>query len=132
MSHFGDWDEMLILSPATNSIAWTFADCWPITAEPMPTLASPSSRSKNNKPVGWDLESRFERTVIAFHEKPKPDQLRGLETEPELFQEFQIEAAGRPYLASMGIYVLQSPDLEKTTLADQLRRLRTRCLPQQP
>lgn len=43
--------------------------------------------------------------VIAFHEKPAADKLTGLETDKSLFQHFDVEAEGRPYLASMGIYV---------------------------
>ena len=43
--------------------------------------------------------------ITAFREKPPKDQLNGLEADPALFRQFGIDAPGRPYLASMGIYV---------------------------
>lgn len=43
--------------------------------------------------------------VVAFKEKPTPEELDGMETDPAVFKQFGIQAEGRPYLASMGIYV---------------------------
>ncbi len=46
--------------------------------------------------------------IVGFREKPAPDQLEGLDTAPELFSHFGVAAPGRPYLASMGIYVFNT------------------------
>jgi glucose-1-phosphate adenylyltransferase len=63
--------------------------------------------------------ARVDKTgrVIGFTEKPTPEQLVGLDTSPELYREFAIEATGRPYLASMGIYVYNRRSLEDLLLA---------------
>jgi len=46
--------------------------------------------------------------VREFIEKPRIDQLEGWETEQELFNNFDVNAEGRPYLASMGIYLFST------------------------
>lgn len=51
------------------------------------------------------LQVNEEGRVLAFHEKPVAEKLKGLETDQGLFDHFGVEAEGRPYLASMGIYV---------------------------
>jgi glucose-1-phosphate adenylyltransferase len=44
--------------------------------------------------------------VIDFEEKPKtPEKLRRVRTDPDWLARLGIEAGGRPYLASMGIYL---------------------------
>src|SRR5579883_2537075 len=44
--------------------------------------------------------------VIEFEEKPKTrEKLDRVRTDPEWFERFGIDAKGRPYLASMGIYL---------------------------
>jgi glucose-1-phosphate adenylyltransferase len=44
--------------------------------------------------------------VIDFEEKPKtPEKLRRVRTDPDWMARLGIEAGGRPYLASMGIYL---------------------------
>ena len=44
--------------------------------------------------------------VIDFEEKPKtPEKLARVRTDPDWLERFGIKAAGRPYLASMGIYL---------------------------
>jgi glucose-1-phosphate adenylyltransferase len=54
--------------------------------------------------------------VIDFEEKPKTaDKLARVRTEPEWLERFGIQAAGRPYLASMGIYLFN-----RNTLVDLL------------
>jgi glucose-1-phosphate adenylyltransferase len=51
--------------------------------------------------------------VVDFKEKPDAVRRQGMETDPALFAEFGIEAPGRPYLASMGIYVFKTQVLIK-------------------
>jgi glucose-1-phosphate adenylyltransferase len=46
--------------------------------------------------------------VVAFVEKPRLDQLDGWETDAGLFDRFNVKSDGRPYLASMGIYVFNT------------------------
>lgn len=56
--------------------------------------------------------------VIDFEEKPKtPEKLARVRTEPEWLKRFGIEASGRPYLASMGIYLFN-----RSTLVELLTR----------
>lgn len=56
--------------------------------------------------------------VKGFTEKPPADKLAGLETDEKLFQHFGVHAEGRPYLASMGIYVFNRPVLYRELLRD--------------
>ena len=50
--------------------------------------------------------------VIDFEEKPKtPEKLARVRTEPEWLERFGIKAAGRSYLASMGIYLFNRATL---------------------
>ena len=61
--------------------------------------------------------------VHGFLEKPKnPDDLKMVQTDPEFTARFGVEAEGRPYLASMGIYVFNRDflidSLEKTEYED--------------
>lgn len=106
LQHFGaEWDELLVLSgdqlyqmdfrlllanhretEADISIA-----VLPVAAEPATALGI----------VNVDKKGR----ILGFKEKPPTDELTGLETADELFAHFDVEAEGRPYLASMGIYV---------------------------
>lgn len=52
--------------------------------------------------------------IREFVEKPKDKTvLDGLETPPEVFREFGLEAKGKPYLASMGIYAFKAEVLEQ-------------------
>jgi glucose-1-phosphate adenylyltransferase len=54
--------------------------------------------------------------VVDFLEKPKTrEQLDGVRTDPGWIERFGISAEGRPYLASMGIYLFN-----RTTLVDML------------
>lgn len=49
-----------------------------------------------------DAESR----IVSFLEKPKdPDQIDSMKVPDEVFHQFQMEAAGRTHLASMGVYL---------------------------
>lgn len=106
LTHFGDeWDEILILSGdqlyrmdfetmlvnhrktgADMSIA-----ALPVSAEMAPALGI--------------LRVDVDGQVVEFFEKPAIDSLMGLETDAALFRRFKVEPAGRPYLASMGIYI---------------------------
>ncbi len=55
--------------------------------------------------------------IRSFVEKPAdPAILNGLKTPEGLFKEFGIEAAGKPYLASMGIYAFRAEVLEELLL----------------
>ena len=50
--------------------------------------------------------------VIDFEEKPKTqEKLNRVRTDPEWLQKLGLNAAGRPYLASMGIYLFNRPAL---------------------
>ena len=60
-----------------------------------------------------------EGRVVGFVEKPSLDELPGLETNPELFNVFGIEAEGRPYLASMGIYLFNQQVLNDELTENQ-------------
>ncbi len=52
--------------------------------------------------------------INQFVEKPRTDkQFSGLTTPPNLFEEHGIEAKGKPYLASMGVYVFKASVLEE-------------------
>ncbi|MGC8844722.1 MAG: sugar phosphate nucleotidyltransferase, partial [Candidatus Hydrogenedens sp.] len=67
-------------------------------------------------PVGRSSASQFgimqvdsEGGIQRFVEKPKEDEvLEQLTTPPSLFEEFGISAEGKPYLASMGVYVFNA------------------------
>ena len=49
--------------------------------------------------------------MIDFEEKPKtPEKLDRVRTDPDWLARFGIEAEGRPYLASMGIYLFNRVD----------------------
>lgn len=55
--------------------------------------------------------------IREFVEKPKDKTvLEGLETPEEVFKEFELEAKGKPYLASMGIYVFNAEVLKEQLL----------------
>ncbi len=55
--------------------------------------------------------------IREFVEKPKDKSvLDGLETPAEAFKEFGLEAKGKPYLASMGIYVFNASVLKEQLL----------------
>jgi glucose-1-phosphate adenylyltransferase len=55
--------------------------------------------------------------VVDFEEKPKTrEKLDRVRTEPDWLERLGIQAAGRPYLASMGIYIFNRP-----LLVDMLR-----------
>ena len=57
------------------------------------------------------LKTDDEEIITEFHEKPPPDQLDGLES----YVDEEMKAAGRNYLASMGIYIF-----DKEVLRDLL------------
>lgn len=60
-----------------------------------------------------DPEARIQR----FVEKPTEDaQLDALVTPEKVFEEFGLSASGKPYLASMGVYVFKAALLEKLLL----------------
>src|SRR5271156_3192345 len=59
--------------------------------------------------------------VVDFEEKPKtPEKLDRVRTEPGWLEQLGLKATGRPYLASMGIYLFNRPllvDLLKSSAA---------------
>ena len=59
--------------------------------------------------------------VLEFEEKPKtPEKLSRVRTDPSWLERLGLKAAGRPYLASMGIYLFNRPllvDLLKSSTA---------------
>jgi glucose-1-phosphate adenylyltransferase len=58
--------------------------------------------------------------VVDFEEKPKtPDKLSRVRTDPNWLEKFGLRAQGRPYLASMGIYLFN-----RSLLVDLLRQSR--------
>jgi glucose-1-phosphate adenylyltransferase len=81
-------------------------------------------------PVSYEQAPKFgvmkvnkKGQITAFFEKPKePAQLNRMKISEEVFQQFQIEAAGRTHLASMGIYIFNwevlKELLENTTFED--------------
>lgn len=109
LHNFGDqWDEILVLSGdqlyrmdfqrlLTNHRK-TGADM-SIAVLPVGPATAPSLGI-----VQVDHEGR----VIEFFEKPEPARLKGLETDPAVFRRFHVDGHGRPYLASMGIYVFNT------------------------
>ncbi len=76
-------------------------------------------------PVHYDQASQFgvmkvneSGEIIDFQEKPKePSQLDKMKVPEVAFQQFQLEAAGRTHLASMGIYLF-SREVLKELLED--------------
>ncbi len=81
-------------------------------------------------PVEYDQASDYgvmqidkNARITAFYEKPKePTQLESTRVPEEFFHQFQIDAAGRTHLASMGIYLFNwdilRELLEKTDFKD--------------
>ncbi len=115
--HFGNqWDEVLILSGDQlyrmdyqalinfhrQSGAEVTVCALPVSAEQTSSLGI--------------LQVDQSNRIVAFKEKPGPEGAAGLETERSVFERFQINAPGRPYLASMGIYLF-----ERRVLYDELR-----------
>lgn len=61
-----------------------------------------SSQAQEFGVMKVDNQSR----IAAFLEKPKdPDQIESMRVPEEVFHQFQIDAAGRTHLASMGVYI---------------------------
>src|SRR4051794_24996031 len=57
--------------------------------------------------------------VIDFEEKPKtPEKLKRVRTDPNWLSRFGIEAEGRPYLASMGIYLFNRATMVQMLASD--------------
>lgn len=104
--HFGDrFDEMLILSgdQLYQMDYMALLDNHRKTKADMSIAVLPVSKEAASALGILKVDS--EGRIVAFKEKPSPDELTGMETDPELFGHFGVQAEGRPYLASMGIYV---------------------------
>ena len=56
--------------------------------------------------------------IVEFKEKPKGDDLQAMRVDTKNFGLSESEAAGRPFLASMGIYVFKYDRLEQLLAAD--------------
>ena len=96
-----NFDLVLILSHLENKAAVSIA------ALPVPEAEARSCGIMRIEPNG---------RVIDFEEKPKTRELLDrIRTEPEWLKRLGIEAEGRPYLASMGIYLFN-----RSTLVDLL------------
>ena len=117
LRHFGDgWDEILILSGdqlyrmdyelfLANHRA-TQADI-SLCVLPASAADAPSLGIVNVQKSG---------RIAGFREKPPSGELRGLETDPELFKHFGVTVGERPYLASMGIYIFSAGILQEQLL----------------
>jgi glucose-1-phosphate adenylyltransferase len=117
LNRFGNnWHEVLILSgdqlyhmDYRDLLAYHRTSAADITIAVLPV-----AREQTNS-LGITKLSADGR-VVGFIEKPAGDQLTGYETGAEVFQRFQIQAPGRPYAASMGIYVFN-----RKVLHDELK-----------
>jgi glucose-1-phosphate adenylyltransferase len=69
--------------------------------------------------------------VIEFQEKPKtPAELDRVRTDPAWMRRFGVEAAGRPYLASMGIYLFNRSTLVEMLAASEATDFGKELFPQ--
>jgi glucose-1-phosphate adenylyltransferase len=69
--------------------------------------------------------------VIDFEEKPKtPEKLKRVRTDPNWLSRFGIEAEGRPYLASMGIYLFNRATMVQMLAADNATDFGKEMFPQ--
>ena len=72
-------------------------------------------------PVHYDKAPQFgvmkvnqSGEIIDFHEKPKePAQLDKMKVPEEVFQQYQLKAAGRTHVASMGVYLFNQEVLKE-------------------
>lgn len=106
LAHFGnDWDEILILS-GDQLYHMDFAH---LLANHRKTGADMSIAvlpvDAQSAPSLGILQANTDGRVVAFKEKPSKETLTGLETDEKIFSQFNVQSNGRPYLASMGIYV---------------------------
>lgn len=70
--------------------------------------------SRNNAPAFGIMKVHGNGRIRQFVEKPNdPAQLDDLVTPESLFRDFGLSAAGKPYLASMGVYVFDAEVLEE-------------------
>lgn len=112
--HFGeDWEEMLILS-GDQLYRMDFQQ---LLAHHRRSGADASIAvqpvgAENATGLGIVNVDRSGR-VVGFVEKPSARELAGLETQDALFEAFEIDGRGRPYLASMGIYAFNRKPLEE-------------------
>jgi glucose-1-phosphate adenylyltransferase len=68
-----------------------------IAVNPVPTSQAPEYGV-----MKVDTQSR----IVSFLEKPKdPDQINSMKVPDEVFNQFQMDSAGRTHLASMGVYL---------------------------
>jgi glucose-1-phosphate adenylyltransferase len=80
------------------------------------TLPVPEAEARSCGIMRIDQSGR----VIDFEEKPKtPEKLKRVRSEPEGLARFGIEAGGRPYLASMGIYLFNRATMVQMLAADE-------------
>jgi glucose-1-phosphate adenylyltransferase len=72
---------------------------------------------KRDAPDLGILQTDASNRVVRFVEKPKPEELPGLESDPEALRQQGIDPGDRRHVASMGIYVFSSHVLAEV-LAD--------------
>ncbi len=106
LDHFGQrWDECLILSgDQLYRMDFQHLLRYHRESEADMTIAALAVDPETATSCGI-LNVNESGRVLDFLEKPPLDQLEGRETSKALFDSFDIDAPGRPYLASMGIYV---------------------------
>src|SRR6185436_19667674 len=65
------------------------------------------------------LKANAERRIIEFREKPPTDQLPAMRVDTTDFGLSREEADGKPYLASMGVYLFKFAALREMLKDDQ-------------
>ncbi|MGL4463366.1 MAG: glucose-1-phosphate adenylyltransferase [Planctomycetia bacterium] len=106
LHHFGDrWDEMLILSgDQLYHMDFELLLNAHREAGAQMTIAVLPVDAENAASLGIVRVTQNGR-VVGFVEKPPIEAQTGLETDPALFRQYNVNPAGRPFLASMGIYI---------------------------
>ncbi|MCP4640064.1 MAG: glucose-1-phosphate adenylyltransferase [bacterium] len=75
--------------------------------------------SRSDAPSFGVLKVQPDGRITEFVEKPREDErLAGLNTPPEVFEDFGVAAKGKDYLASMGVYLFR-PDVMESILREK-------------
>lgn len=106
LDQFGDkWDELLILSgDQLYRMDFQHLLRYHRETDADMTIAALAVDPETATSCGI-LNVNESGRVLDFLEKPPLEDLKGRETSPALFDSFNIDSPGKPYLASMGIYV---------------------------
>ena len=94
-------------SQVTISIEWTTAKCWQVHTESKADITVSVIPVKKEDTSGLGiLQADTNGRIVNFVEKPQTEaELLPLRVEPEVFTARGIQAEGREYIASMGIYI---------------------------